>query len=102
MIGYIGFSPEKFTLPVTALAIKKSCVLIHTDHVYACGAKVATLPIPQTSLVCVLNVSLMTLVFLCLVVVVHVILCNLFYAVERRKKIKLFAHFLNKLNGIHC
>ncbi|WAR14180.1 NEUL4-like protein [Mya arenaria] len=40
MIGYVGFSPEKFSFPVSAMAIKKSCVLVHSDHVYSCGAKI--------------------------------------------------------------
>jgi hypothetical protein len=42
MIGYLGFSPEKYTFPVSATAIKKSCVVIQSDQVYSSGSKVKT------------------------------------------------------------
>ncbi|KAL4221121.1 Neuralized-like protein 4 [Mactra antiquata] len=40
MIGYLGFSPEKYTFPVSAIAIKKSCVVIQADQVFSCGSKI--------------------------------------------------------------
>ena len=43
MIGYLGFSPEKYIFPVSATSIKKSCVVIQSDHVYCSGAKVCVI-----------------------------------------------------------
>ncbi|XP_033763671.1 neuralized-like protein 4 [Pecten maximus] len=40
MIGILGFSPERFNFPVSAICIKKSCMIIQGDSVYNCGCKV--------------------------------------------------------------
>ncbi|CAI9734857.1 Hypothetical predicted protein [Octopus vulgaris] len=40
MIGILGCNPDRFNFPVTAISIKKSSVVIHTDSVFVCGTKV--------------------------------------------------------------
>uniref|UniRef100_A0A0L8HEA4 NHR domain-containing protein n=1 Tax=Octopus bimaculoides TaxID=37653 RepID=A0A0L8HEA4_OCTBM len=40
MIGILGCNPDRFNFPVTAISIKKSSVIIHTDSVFVCGTKV--------------------------------------------------------------
>lgn len=40
VIGVVGFSPEKWTPPSSALNIKKPSWLFHADSVYDCGKKV--------------------------------------------------------------
>lgn len=40
MVGYLGFTPEKYIFPVSAISIKKSCIVVQSDHVYCSGAKV--------------------------------------------------------------
>ncbi|XP_064610379.1 neuralized-like protein 4 [Liolophura sinensis] len=40
MLGVLGFNPEKFPLPASAMAIRKSCVVIQGDAVFNCGAKI--------------------------------------------------------------
>ncbi|KAL5014249.1 hypothetical protein ScPMuIL_008519 [Solemya velum] len=40
MIGLLGFCPDRYTLPVSATAIKKSCIIIQGDAVTSCGSKI--------------------------------------------------------------
>lgn len=40
MIGVLGFNPDRFHFPVTAIDIRKSSIVIHTDSVFICGTKV--------------------------------------------------------------
>lgn len=40
MVGVLGFSPEKYTFPVSSMAIKKSCIMIQGNAVYNSGCKV--------------------------------------------------------------
>ena len=43
MVGYLGFTPEKYIFPVSAISIKKSCIVVQSDHVYCSGAKVCVI-----------------------------------------------------------
>lgn len=43
MVGVLGFSPEKYTFPVSSMAIKKSCIMIQGSAVYNSGFKVKVL-----------------------------------------------------------
>ncbi|KAL3861342.1 hypothetical protein ACJMK2_007378 [Sinanodonta woodiana] len=40
MVGVLSFPPDRFNFPVSALAIKKSCIVVQGDAVYVCGAKI--------------------------------------------------------------
>lgn len=40
MIGVLGFNPDRYNFPVSAVDIRRSSIVIHTDSVFVCGTKV--------------------------------------------------------------
>lgn len=40
MIGVIGFPVDKYAFPVSAMAIKKACIIIQSESVFVSGFKV--------------------------------------------------------------
>ncbi|VDI67176.1 neuralized-like protein 4, partial [Mytilus galloprovincialis] len=40
VVGVLGFTPDRFNFPVSAIGIKKSCIVVQGDSVYSCGVKV--------------------------------------------------------------
>ena len=52
MVGVLGFTPDRFNFPVSAINIKKSCIVIQGDDVYSSGVKVRLCIFCQSCFTC--------------------------------------------------